>query len=109
MPGAVYCDTADCTNHNLLTDANGGGPGGSTGRVDPPWVNTEAWQGFIGSYEFVEFGKTPFIPGENGGIHGEVTYASTRPFDDPTLLIHTQLDAERARCDDQSVSREHRG
>ena len=27
--------------------------------------------------------------GENGGIHGEVIYASTRPFDDPTLLIHT--------------------
>jgi len=22
-------------------------------------------------------------------IHGEVTYASTRPFDDPSLLIHT--------------------
>ena len=27
--------------------------------------------------------------GENGGIHGEVIYASTRPFDDPALLIHT--------------------
>src|SRR5262249_11004494 len=38
---------------------------------------------------FLEFGKKPFIAGENGGIHGEVIYASTRPFDDPTLLIHT--------------------
>src|SRR6202022_815019 len=70
------------------------GPGASattpsTGRIDPPWVTTEGWQGFIGQYEFLEFGKAPFAPNENGGIHGEVIYASTRPFDDPTLLIHT--------------------
>ena len=26
-------------------------------------------------------------PGENGGIHGHVVYASTRPFDDPALLL----------------------
>ena len=24
------------------------GPGGSTGRIDPPWVQTEGWQGFSG-------------------------------------------------------------
>jgi len=81
VPGARYCASADCPD--------GDSAGGSTGRVDPPWVQTEGWQGFIGQYEFLEFGKTPFIPGENGGIHGEVIYASTRPFDDPTLLIHT--------------------
>ena len=89
VPGSVYCDNADCTNQNRVSFPNGGGPGGSTGRIDPPWATTEAWQGFIGSYEFLEFGKTPYAPGENGGIHGEVTYASTRPFDDPALLIHT--------------------
>ena len=91
MPGAVYCADADCNAQDLGANkpAVGGGPGGSTGRIDPPWVSTEGWQGFIGSYEFVEFGKTPFMPGENGGIHGEVIYASTRPFDDPALLIHT--------------------
>ena len=27
------------------------------------------------------------VPAENGGIHGHVVYASTRPFDDPTLLL----------------------
>ena len=27
--------------------------------------------------------------GENGGIHGHVVYASTRPFDDPQLLLQT--------------------
>jgi hypothetical protein len=90
IPGAWYCSTADCT------DAPGpmsGGNGGSTGRVDPPIVHpygsTYGWQGFSGQNSFLEFGKRPYIPGENGGIHGEVIYASTRPFDDPTLLIHT--------------------
>ena len=63
--------------------------GGSTGRVDPPWVWTEGWQGFSGQNNFIEFGKKPYAAGENGGIHGEVIYASTRPFDDPALLIHT--------------------
>jgi len=90
VPGAFYCANADCTDAPTpLATPYGGGTGGSSGRVDPPWVTTEGWQGFIGQYEFLEFGKTPFAPGENGGIHGEVIYASTRPFDDPALLIHT--------------------
>ena len=38
-------------------------------------------------WEFIEFGKKPYAPGENGGIHGHVVYASTRPFDDPQLLL----------------------
>ncbi len=64
--------------------------GGSTGRVDPPcWFGTEGWQGFSGQNSFLEFGKKPYAAGETGGIHGEVIYASTRPFDDPALLIHT--------------------
>ena len=62
------------------------GPGGSTGRIDPPWVLTEGWQGFSGQNNFLEFGKKPYAAGENGGIHGHVVYASTRPFDDPQLL-----------------------
>src|SRR5882762_5475881 len=92
VPGSVYCSDADCSTENHLTNPAGNvltGAGGSTGRIDPGSVTTEAWQGFIGMNEFVEFGKKPFNTGENGGIHGEVTYASTRPFDDPSLLIHT--------------------
>src|SRR6202171_1747746 len=88
VPGAVYCATADCTNASILTGAgNSNTP--STGRIDPPSVTTEGWQGFLGQYSFIEFGKAPFATGENGGIKGEVVYASTRPFDDPTLLVHT--------------------
>jgi hypothetical protein len=89
VPGAVYCGDADCTGASIANGPASSATTPSTGRIDPPWVTTEGWQGFIGQYEFVEFGKTPFVPGENGGIHGEVTYASTRPFDDPALLIHT--------------------
>jgi hypothetical protein len=81
VPGAVYCNDADCN------DRSGTNP--STGRVDPPWVTTMGWQGFSGQSSFIEFGKAPYGETENGGIHGEVIYASTRPFDDPALLIHT--------------------
>src|SRR5207248_777619 len=107
VPGAVYCNNADCTGKSILS-----GPGSSdapsvctispttgatsctgtalsTGRIDPPWVRSEGWQGFSGQNSFLEFGKAPFAAGENGGIHGEVIYASTRPFDDPQLLLHT--------------------
>ena len=59
----------------------------STGRIDPPWVQSYGWQGFLGQAEFLEFGKKPYAEGENGGIRGHVVYASTRPFDDPALLL----------------------
>jgi Bacterial Ig domain len=106
FPGSIYCSDADCSANNLKsgtgsatpsyqmgTDANGkpvvvSSSGLSTGRIDPPWVTTEAWQGYVGQAEFVEFGKTPFAANENGGIHGEVVYASTRPFDNPEVLLH---------------------
>jgi hypothetical protein len=91
VPGAVYCTDADCTG---LSIANGPIPSStsnhSSGRIDPAWVPAEAWQGFIGQNNFVEFGKTPYAAGENGGIHGHVIYASTRPFDDPQMLVQTQ-------------------
>ena len=86
VPGAVYCGDADCKGLSIATGPVAGGssgPGGSTGRIDPPWVLTEAWQGFSGQNNFLEFGKKPYAAGENGGIRGHVIYSSTRPFDDP--------------------------
>src|SRR5256885_6103455 len=82
VPGARYCASADCPTGDAVAT------GGSTGRVDPPWVLSEGWQGFSGQNSFIEFGKRPFVAGENGGIRGEVIYASTRPFDDPQMLLH---------------------
>jgi hypothetical protein len=88
VPGAFYCANADCTD--APTPLAPGGAGGSTGRIDPPSsFGTEGWQGFSGQNSFLEFGKKAYAAGETGGIFGEVIYASTRPFDDPALLIHT--------------------
>jgi hypothetical protein len=98
VPGAVYCTGADCVGSSIglgpYYTNNPGAPTGpltglSSGRIDPPqpFGNTEAWQGLLGQATFMEFGMKPFLPGENGGINGHVIYASTRPFDDPTLLL----------------------
>jgi hypothetical protein len=90
VPGAVYCpEGADC---NLSSIKNGPVPSSttnhSTGRIDPPfWFGTYGYQGFSGQSNFLEFGKRPFVPGETGGIHGHVVYSSTRPFDDPQMLV----------------------
>ena len=77
----------------------------STGRIDPPWVSTEGWQGFSGQNNFLEFGKKPFAAGENGGIQGEVVYASTRPFDDPPLLLQTSWKPDWSRMSPSTSTR----
>jgi Cep192 domain 4/Bacterial Ig domain len=87
LPGAIYCAAADCSTESIKDAPNPGSTPNSTGRIDPPWVTSEGWQGFSGQNNFLEFGKTPFAEGENGGIRGHVVYASTRPFDDPQLLL----------------------
>ncbi|MEN6587579.1 MAG: Ig-like domain-containing protein [Sulfuricella sp.] len=79
VPGARYCASADCPAGDTA--------GGSTGRVDPGWASSQGWQGLLGNNGFIEFAMKPFIPGENGGIKGHVIYTSTRPFDDPALLL----------------------
>jgi hypothetical protein len=88
VPGSVYCDNGDCKGFSI-TNGPGSSKTGSTGRIDPPWAATEGWQGFSGQNSFIEFGKKPYATGENGGIRGHVIYASTRPFDDPQLLLQT--------------------
>jgi hypothetical protein len=96
VPGAVYCSNADCTAYSILNGPGTSAPPTSgttylsTGRIDPPWVGVEGWQGFPGQNNFIEFGKEPYAVGENGGIKGHVIYASTRPFDDPQMLVQTQ-------------------
>ncbi|WP_244617332.1 choice-of-anchor Q domain-containing protein [Sulfurimicrobium lacus] len=86
VPGARYCASADCPLADPGFDPAAGNPG-SSGRVDPPWASTQGWQGLLGQNSFIEFAMKPFAPGENGGIKGHVIYTSTRPFDDPALLL----------------------
>ena len=87
VPGAVYCGKPDCSDVNLLTNPNGGGGGGSSGRIDPGSVVSEGWQGGTSEFGIMDWGKLPYVPGENGGIRGHIVYASTRPFNDPTMLF----------------------
>ncbi len=95
VPGSVYCASADCSaegTSKALLNGPSSKATNSTGRIDAPFVagGVEGWQGFLGNSDFVEFGKAPYATGENGGIKGHVVYSSTRPFDDPTLLVQTQ-------------------
>jgi Bacterial Ig domain len=93
VPGAVYCaEGADCSSSAASFAAGTPLPSStsnhSTGRIDPPfWFGSYGWQGFSGQNSFLEFAKKQFADKENGGIHGHVVYASTRPFDDPQLLL----------------------
>ena len=121
VPGAVYCAKADCTAEAAgfaAGTAKASSPTASTGRIDPPWVNSEGWSGLTGQSNWIEFGVAPYaacnpaLPasttnfctaytytapgsttpttkqvGENGGIHGHVSYATTRPFDDASQMI----------------------
>ena len=88
VPGAKYCHNADCPAADSLD-------GASTGMLFPSQAfgTTIGWQGLLGQNTFMEFGVKPFkkaaanTPAENGGIHGQVIYSSTRPFDDPSLLL----------------------
>ncbi|KAA6456982.1 hypothetical protein DYQ86_24395 [Acidobacteria bacterium AB60] len=93
VPGSIYCSDADCSGQsvqNVPASRTGTNPK-STGRIDNPWFGgVEGWQGFSGQSNFIEFGKEPYVTGENGGIKGHVVYASTRPFDDPQNLVQTQ-------------------
>src|SRR4029077_6189891 len=65
---------------------------GSSGVIEPvqPWGTTQAWQGLLGQVSFMEFAMKPYAATENGGIAGHVIYASTRPFDDPSLSLQLQ-------------------
>jgi hypothetical protein len=91
VPGAIYCTSATCSGQSINSGAAvPSSSSASTGRIDPPWTPSEGWQGFTGQNNFVEFAKAPYASGENGGIHGHVVYASTRPFDDPQMLVQTQ-------------------
>jgi len=109
VPGSVYCAGADCTGKSIQNGPGASDPPSncttstgnpplttcstqlSSGRIDNPWTGgVEGWQGFPGQNNFLEFGKEPYIAGENGGIKGHVIYASTRPFDDPQQLVQTQ-------------------
>jgi hypothetical protein len=63
VPGAVYCAVADCAAEAsafALGTANTNAITNSTGRLDPPWVNSEGWSGMTSQGNWIEFGVAPF-------------------------------------------------
>ena len=56
--------------------------GDDTHRTELGPVRSQGWQGFIGQTSVLNWGRRPFQPGENGGITGMISYASTRSEDD---------------------------
>ena len=57
--------------------------GGLPYRTETGPVLLQAFQGFIGQTNVIEWGKSLYSPGENGGITGIVRYATTRAENDP--------------------------
>jgi hypothetical protein len=108
-PGTIYCAAGDpqCSKNNYV--ASGGASaaetctpsaatvgaavgtttctGLSSGRIDPSSVEVEGWQGGVSEFDILDWGKQPYVAGETGGIRGHVVNATTRPFNDPTMLF----------------------
>ncbi|MBW1988060.1 MAG: multicopper oxidase domain-containing protein [Deltaproteobacteria bacterium] len=54
-------------------------------RTETGPVLTQGFQVFLGQTNVLQWGKTGYAPGENGGISGIVHYATTRAENDPRL------------------------
>ncbi|BDG02334.1 Ig-like domain-containing protein [Anaeromyxobacter oryzae] len=74
---------------SLWTSTYAYAPDGSTERVEQPGALSYGVQSFISQRNRVEWGRTPYVKGENGGIVGTVVYSSTRPFDDMRFNVQT--------------------
>ena len=57
--------------------------GGASYRTETGPVLTQGLQAFLGQTNVIQWGKKPYVIGENGGISGIVFYAVTRAEDDP--------------------------
>jgi hypothetical protein len=61
--------------------------GNNLSRTETGPVLLEGFQGFIGQTNRVEWGKSNYAAGENGGISGIVFYAVTRAENDPLYAV----------------------
>lgn len=67
--------------------------GNNLSRTETGNTLTQAFQGFLGQTSVLEWGKSPFGPGENGGISGIVHYATTRAENDPRWAVAEEWEA----------------
>jgi hypothetical protein len=74
-PALFTADNEACTDATCLT------------RTETGPVLLEAFQSLPGQTLLFDWGKVPYQPGENGGIAGIVSYATTRAEWDPRLTV----------------------
>lgn len=67
------------TGHDIINPNTGD----NLSRTETGAVLTQAMQNFLGTTVKIDWGKTNYGPGENGGVSGVVFYATTRAEDDP--------------------------
>jgi large repetitive protein len=58
-------------------------------RTEVPGAYSYGLQGFISERSTINWGRTPYVAGENGGIAGYVVNSTTRPFDDQRYNVQT--------------------
>jgi hypothetical protein len=63
--------------------------GESSNRTEVPGAYSYGLQGFISQRTTINWGRTPYVNGENGGIQGLLVYSTTRPFDDQRYNVQT--------------------
>ncbi len=76
-------DAGFCTVAELGMPLNNPNTGDNLSRTETGPVLTQAFQGFLGQTNRLEWGKSNYGTGENGGISGMVFYAITRAENDP--------------------------
>jgi uncharacterized repeat protein (TIGR01451 family) len=61
----------------------------SSVRQELPGAYSYGMQGYISQRNTINWGRTPYVANENGGIQGIVVYSTTRPFDDQRYNVQT--------------------
>ena len=69
------------------TPVNNPNTGNNLSRTETGPVLLEAMQTYLNQTNVIDWGKTPYATGENGGISGIVFYATTRAEDDPRWAV----------------------
>ncbi len=100
VPQPQFCTAGDVADSvdNCAT-AGIGAPhinpttGDNLSRTETGVVLTTGMQTFLGQTNYIEWGKVPYAPGENGGISGVVYYASTRAENDPAFAAFEPWEA----------------
>ena len=84
--GGDVSNTGHVLNPQIQNPNDLAGPctdGTCTSRFEEGQILTQGFQGFLGQTSVFEWGKAPYVPGNNGGISGIVYYGVTRAEADP--------------------------